>query len=309
MARNLSSELRNRGYAVVGSGSGDYSFDFVAARRDEVVAVKLVERFNSTVKKAAEDLKRLGKSLNLAPLLVCQEGAVDDSLSTYRGIPSLSYETAERLIKGEEVPFIYFSRGGIYVRIRGEVVKAKRKEMGMSLGELAYSLGVTRRMAYEYEVGRADATLEVASRLVKMFGDEVVEKLNFESIHEYFSSRQAPEETPSNRVRDPLLKRLLEVLNELGYTRYLLERAPFQIAAGKRDERRGLLVRKAGRGGEVDDKVTVNVARVCKSQAILVTEGELRVGGENVVKVPSRALDKAELRELVLEALSSCVLS
>ena len=309
MASSLSSELRVKGYAVVSSGSEDYSFDFIAAKQDEIVAIKLVERFDSKVRRAAEDLKRLGKSLDLAPLLVCHEGAVEDSLSTYRGIPSLSYETLRRLIKGEEVPFIYFSRGGVYVKIRGEVVKAKRRERGMSLGELAYSLGVTRRMAYEYETGRADATLEVASRLVRMFGDEVVEKLSFKSIHEYFSSRQAPEETPSDRVRDPLLKRFLEVLDELGYTRYLLERAPFQIAAGKHEERRRLLIRKAERGSGVEDRVTVDVARVCRSQAILVTEEEVRVEGRYVIKVPSHALEEAELKELVLEALSTCTLS
>ncbi|RLE99490.1 MAG: hypothetical protein DRJ57_02270 [Thermoprotei archaeon] len=136
-----------------------------------------------------------------------------------------------------------------------------------------------------------------------------MEKLSFKSIHEYFSSRQAPEETPSDRVRDPLLKRFLEVLDELGYTRYLLERAPFQIAAGKREERRRLLIRKAEKGSGVEDRVTVDVARVCRSQAILVTEEEVRVEGRYVIKVPGHALEESELKELVLEALSTCTLS
>ena len=301
MASSLTSEFRVKGYKVVDSGSDKYAFDLVAAKGEEVVAVKVVERIDRSVRRIADDLRKLGSSLDLAPLLVCHEGASSDSLSTYRGIPSLSYDTFKRLIKGEEVPFIYFSRGGIYVKIRGEVIRSKRRERNMSLGELAYELGVSRRMVYAYETGRADATLEVASRLVRTFGEEVVETLSLKTIHEHFNSQQAllRRSCPTTRVRDPLLRGFLRVLEELGYMRYLLERAPFHIAAGKREEGHKLLIRKAGEEDELENRVTVDVARVCHSRAILVTRrSEDALMNSHVVRIPESALKVNELRRV-----------
>lgn len=296
----LESSLRARGFKVVSNPSGDYSFDVLAGKPSDVLAIKVLEDLrHEKARKYVDDLRSLALSLDVVPLVACEEGIPEGSLVTYKGVPSLSLETVEKILSGEESPFIYFSKGGVYVKIRGDAVKKLRKEKGMSLGDLSLRLGVTRRMVYEYEVGRSDATLEVAYKLVQLLGEEVVEKLNFKNIAKYFmeQSRESEHEIQASRtVKDPLLKWLLTRLEEMGFFSRVLDKAPFNVAAkGQIGGRCKVVIKKSGSSEE--DALTVDAAKICGSYALFINGEGLRLIGEREVRAPSRP-ENLDLKEL-----------
>jgi len=300
----LESHLRERGFNVISSGGEDYSFDILAGKPDNVVAIKLVE--SPQEKKAikfADDLRRLAISLDVTPLLACEEGVPEDSVITLRGVPSLSLETLKKVIEGRGGPFVYFGKGGVYVRIRSEAIERMRKSRGMSLGDLSHELGVTRRMVYEYERGRADATLEVAYRLVKLFGEEVVEKLDLDAIAKHFAGQAAthPRDVrASHVVKDPLLKRLLSRLEEMGFLSSALERAPFNaVAKGDIGVKCKVLIKRSGSSEE--ERFTMEVAKLCRSYALFVNGEWLRLVREREVRAPSQP-ESVNLREMFEQA-------
>lgn len=300
----LENLLREKGYSVVSSGSGEYSFDLLAGRRDSVIAIKFVENpRRDKAEKYADDLRRLALSLDVTPLIACEEGVPEDSLATFRGVPSLSLETLERIIEGGGGPFLYFSKGGVYVKIRGEKIRRMRRSMGMSLGDLSYRLGVTRRMVYEYETGRADATLEVAYKLVQLFGEDVVERMDIDSVARHFAEQVAARsrDTQASRVvKDPLLRRLLSRLEEMGFLSRAMERAPFNaVAKGDIGVKCRVLIKR--NGSDEEERFTMEVARLCGSYALFVDGEWLRVVGEREVKAPSQP-ESVDLREMFQQA-------
>jgi len=302
----LESSLRARGFKVVSNPSGDYSFDMLAGKPGDVLAIKVLEDlYHEKARKYVDDLRSLALSLDVVPLVACEEGIPEGSLVTYKGVPSLSLETVDKILNGEEGPFVYFSKGGVYVKIRGDAVKRLRREKGMSLGDISLRLGVTRRMVYEYEIGRSDATLEVAYKLVQLLGEEVVEKLNFKNIAKYFmeQSGEGGREVQASRiVKDPLLKWLLTRLEEMGFLSRVLEKAPFNVAAkGQIGGRCKVVIKKSGSSEE--EMLTVDAAKICGSYALFINGEGLRLIGEREVRAPSRP-ENLDLKEMFESASS-----
>ena len=302
---NIGSTLRNKGFRVIDSGSQECAFDILAAGSRETLAIKMAEELRSkTVEKFAEELRKLGESLDVTPLVLCESDEIaDDSVTTYKGVPSLNVETFERILKGEEIPFIYFDRGGIYVKLRGRMVRELRRERGMTLGDLAFKLGVTRRMVYEYECGRADATIEVATKLAYVLGEDVIERLNLESIRYHFSSQMRKSRRENKRLRDPLLKEFIEVLNEMEYFSRIFETTPFQIAARKSGTGSKLVVRK--RDEEYGDEMTIEIAKMCESYAVLVNDNKVYIAGKDLNEKIDLPPHKPYIKDLIIKTLNA----
>lgn len=296
----VSSMLRNEGFKVIDSANEEYAFNVIASTPGGTLAVKAAENFESSmVKRCAENLKKLGKSIDLTPLIVCDEDVADDSLVACRGVPAVNFKTFKKILKGEELPFIYFDKGGVYVKLHGDIIRTKREEKGMSLGELAYQIGVSRRMVYEYEIGRADATLDVALKLIKILGDEVLERLSLESIGVHFTLQVERKTYEKNYLQDPTLRRLFDILGELGYIRYTLEMTPFQVAAKKVAGNKRLIIRKTMENNE-GEYLTIEMAKVCNSYAILIDDDKIRIASDKILEAPKNVLEKKNSLEYFL---------
>lgn len=280
--------LKVSGFEVVGGERSSYSFDIVAAKEGSSFAIKVVESpTHERVKEYVPDLKRISIPLDLTPLLVCDEGPPDDVLVTFEGVPSITSMTLLKLAgKGKKPPFVYASRGGVYVKVRGGYIRRQRLERGMSLGDLSLLLGVTRRMVYEYETGRSDVTTEVAEKLVRVFGDEVLERMTLNGIREHFKKSRSVEQPPASKIRDPTLRRIHGKLIKAGFIGLAIERAPFHLAAKR--EQKGvstkLVIRKSHEGREFEEQLTLEVAKLCKSYVLLVTEEKFKLVSEYVAE-------------------------
>jgi len=295
----LSERLRASGYATVGEEGSIYSFDILARKNETTLALKVVE--SASCREAREhtsDLKRMSASLDVTPLLICDD-APEDVLMLHDGVPMLNRATVERILKRESPPFVYASRGGVYVRVRGHLIRRIRVERGMSIGDLSLLLGVTRRMVYEYESGRSDVTAEVADKLVRALGEEVLERLTLSSIDEYFK-RVSPYRKISReeRVLDPQLRRIRDKLSVLGFHGLRMDRAPFHLTAKREGEgeRVKVIVRRGERGigeSEHEERLTLEVAKMCRSYALLVeSNDEVRLFDSHSTEVSSFNLEE-----------------
>lgn len=295
----LSERLKALGFEVVGGEGSLYSFDIVAAKGENAFAIKIVEDpGNENVKKYISDLRRISVPLDLTPLLVCEKGPPDGILVTYENIPSITSNTFIKLARDEKPPFVYVSRGGVYVKVKSEYIRRRRLEGGMSLGDLSLLLGVTRRMVYEYESGRSDVTAEVAEKLVRVLGEEVFERLTLSGIRDHFKKSRTSEPTPTGKIRDPTLKQIHGRLLTAGFVGLAIERAPFQLAAKKEEEdlRTRLVIRKSRKEEDFEEQLTLEVAKLCKSYALFVTEEKVRVVGKQVLEARADELEEC-LRE------------
>ncbi|MEM0042696.1 MAG: helix-turn-helix domain-containing protein [Thermofilaceae archaeon] len=295
----LEEKLKASGFEVVGEEGSTYSFDMIAVKGENAFAIKVLERPGiEEIKKYVTDLKRISIPLDLTPLFVCEEGAPDDVLVTFEGVPSITAPTLLKLTSDAKPPFVYISRGGVYVKVRGEYIRKRRLEQGMSLGDLSLLLGVTRRMVYEYETGRSDVTVEVAKKMLRVFGEEAFEQLSLNGIREHFKKSRVSEQTPTGRIRDPTLRRIHGKLLSAGFVGLAIERAPFQLAA-KREKgiaSTKLVIRKSYEEEEFEEQFTLEVAKLCKSYALFVTGDKVRVVGRQVVEARAEELEEC-LRE------------
>ncbi len=193
-------------------------------RRSIDLAVRLRDG-RSMLVKVAQDLRRLprGEVQELAsvasslgtPALVAAEyyqGRPLERGVLYErmGVPALNPETLEDVLEEGGV-YLYHSKDTLKAKVNPEVLRSLRSEMGLSLGNVASYLGVSRRTVYEYERGSMDPTVEKAEKLVELFGIEVLKKIDPLSRPPEFKppAEEPPEDTPERMA--------FEALSRAGY--------------------------------------------------------------------------------------------
>ncbi len=177
MLRALEESLRGAGFQTAALEESRVLFNLAAVREDRRVIVKVVENVDSvrksTLLELAETARRLEAEAYLVALREAKGPLLDGTLYRRYGVPAMSPRTFLEYVTEEVLPAAEARKGGVYVPIDGMALRAKREEMGISLGSLSRVLGVSRRTILKYEEGM-DATPEVAIKLVEIFGPGVL---------------------------------------------------------------------------------------------------------------------------------------
>lgn len=207
-------------------------FDIVASGLLTLLFVKVVTNIDTVTEEQAEDLKRLSKVFKASPLIVglrtknseLEEDVIYERFGIYALNPATLYHA---LIEGE-LPAIFAERGGLYVRINGELLRKLREKHGYSVGELAQLLGVSRKSLQNYEREEQAVSLEVAVRMEEIFDEPIAEPIDI------LRSKVEAELAPP-KPETPLEKEVFDKLTELGMGVVKVKRAPFN-ALSKEDE-------------------------------------------------------------------------
>lgn len=182
LLQTVTSILIMAGYAVSERcGLRPRSFDLIARRNDEIIVIKAVVHIDSMSEEIAHELAAIAHFLKAKPLVV-GEKARDAELE--RGAVYLRYNivstsamTLYDFFVEEVPPLVYAQPGGLYVNINGDLLRTLREECGMSLGDLASALGVSRRTISKYESGMG-TTLDIAFRMEEIFDIALVEAID-----------------------------------------------------------------------------------------------------------------------------------
>jgi putative transcriptional regulator len=225
--RILESSLARRARLVlVGDPSLSYDMIIRAHDHDDLKFIlKVREDVDSVDRETIVDLMILSKASNATPLLVGvkygDEDMVEDVVYKKEGIFAAHPVTLKKLLDGGRVKFIK-DRGFVKARVRGRLLRRLREEGGLSLGDLAEALGVSRRTIYEYERGSMEASERTATLLVEIFNEEILEDVDLRSpineLRSYMDRRSG--------LVDEDVRRLLP-----SYDTYTLEKAHARFTA------------------------------------------------------------------------------
>ncbi|RLG78027.1 MAG: hypothetical protein DRO12_00495 [Thermoprotei archaeon] len=122
-----------------------------------------------------EELKHLAKILGMPAIAVANHvediDVLDEVVHVKHGIKIVNERTMLLYLNGAKI-FVYEYRGSLYTRIDGKKLRELRLRRGLSLGELAEKLKISRKALYQHEQGRMDMSIETAERLLEIFPEE-----------------------------------------------------------------------------------------------------------------------------------------
>lgn len=257
-------------------------FDIVARRGEDAILAKTVCKSTLIAKEAARELAWIGSNLMATPLIVCLNGSEnpmkDDTLYFRHGVPMITPETLRIAVEQGDHPMVEARPGGFYVQLDGEAVRRRREEAGLSLGELASMIGVSRRTIYGYERNLVKAPVTIALKLEATFGVPFVRQTNLFKERSRESRRR-----PRAQGWNPIHAEIAQKLSALGYRIALVHMAPFDFVATRNRTERII-------GGVVEDTATTkielssSIANTLDCHSLFVTESSSLNGPGTISK-------------------------
>ncbi len=232
--------LRAHGFrSVVNDASPDSCFDIVAKSCDTSVIIKVVDELSDVPRNHISELHAISSWIAATPLILAEkvEGQeLDDDAVYYKnGIYAVSLGALERTLEGDP-PLVEVFPAGCFVYIDGELVRKRREELGLSVGELARLVGVSRMTIYSYEKGRKRTTPSIAYRLAYVLGAPIVIPMNpLAPRGESQYQAQEPVSLVRDLPRKGLLRLVARVLRKLKLMIMAFFNAPFEIMARHED--------------------------------------------------------------------------
>lgn len=235
--------------------AGFMCFDIFARRNVLLFLLKVLKNIDSLSEEHAREIANIGHMLSASPLMVgtrTRNAKMDDGVVYERHkIPAVTMPTFEDIMLKNANPVIFSARGGYYVKIYGDMLKEIREKRGISLGNIAENIGVSRRSVYSYENENSCMTLKTALRLEEFLDESLARQANI-----FFIPKLSEFE---GELSCEFEKNALSALRELGFEVYSIKKAPFN-ALTKDDE--SVMITKLSR---LDYTEIFESARVLKS--------------------------------------------
>ncbi len=249
-------------------------FDVVARRDDVILLLKILYNVDSLKPEMAEDLKKLSRVLGASPIVIGERfkfNFLDRGVVYSRyGIPVVNIATFYDFIIEGIPPFVYSAPGGYYVKLDSERIREARERLGLSLGELAKLLGVSRRTVKKYEEG-IDTSLANAERIEEVLGTYVIKAIdlmNFADLSE-LKEEECGEEIEGEE------NEIVEQLKVIGVAVYPIKHAPFDIIS-KAEDRNILTGVKQVRGIEKRARILGRVSETLSTRAAYIVDREVK---------------------------------
>jgi len=184
-------------------------FDFVVKKRDITALVKVASEINTFSASDLRELKVIASRIPAAALIVSQSAhgkpLEDDTVYTRNNVYVVNEKTVKNLAMQAGNPLVYATPGGYTVQVDGALVERRRKALGLSIGQLASMVGVSRRTLYGYERGMAKASVSSAYKLAETLGVPVAKPINILA-----KTRRQPECLLPQSKHDLMTKLLLK---------------------------------------------------------------------------------------------------
>lgn len=212
------------------------SFDFAARNNELFLLVKVLSNIDGLNEATASDIRHLAALFKAVPLVIGEKTKnkpiEDDTVYIRYGVPCISLMTLSDYIIEGVPPLVYAAPGGLYVEIDGDLVRKQRLEHGISLGELAKLLGVSRRSVSKYEEGM-NASVDVALRLEEVLDVPLAVPLH---LPRFQRDNVLPDKAIPSSGSTPLEREIMTLLTKIGFSVYPTQRAPFDTLSRDMDD-------------------------------------------------------------------------
>ncbi|RLI78982.1 transcriptional regulator [Archaeoglobales archaeon] len=210
-------------------------FDIVARKGDVVLLIKVLYNIDSLKPEMAEEMKTIAKLLNASPIVVGERFKFDylerGVVYNRYGLPVINTATFYDFIVEKTPPMIYSAPGGHYVKLDSEKIREARERIGVSLGDIAKALGVSRRTVKKYEEG-IDTSIENALKLEELLGTYIIKAIDLLSFVQ-------DEVRGKKEIKTDLKGKEEEIVEQLrciGVEVHPLKHAPFDVVSKAEDD-------------------------------------------------------------------------
>ncbi|MBE8538882.1 transcriptional regulator [Geoglobus acetivorans] len=261
-------------------------FDIVARREDTVLFLKVLYNIDSFKQEMAKEMKIIAKALKASPIVIGERYKADflerGVVYTRYGIPVINTATFYDIVVDNELPLIYSAPGGYYVKLDSEKIKKVREEKGLSAGELAMHLGISRRTVMLYEEG-IDTNVENAIKLEEILGECVVKEID---IFNFVKDDEGEVAHPGYGERE---EKIIQDLKEIGVDVIPVKHAPFDVISKPENEPVLTGIKQVR---EIDKRVDLmgRISRIISTMAAYIVEKKVKVQSDNVVIVMKEEL-------------------
>jgi putative transcriptional regulator len=253
-------------------------FDFAARRKEILVFIKVHSDIDALPQNDFFELEKISNCVRATPLLVSENmrerPLEDDTVYSRYNILAVTPKTFENFVVHKVSPLIQAGPGGYYVKIDCEAIRRRRQELGLSVGEMAEIVGLSRRTLYGYERGMAKASVTAAYNLMCALGIPVAKSIN---IFERSKNQRKCFLTTAKRIiaRNKVVRKFLKKFSRCNIT--TVRRAPFDFVITVPEEKMriigGVASSKEQRLERRVDEI-LSVSKIVKAYPILVTNGQ-----------------------------------
>ena len=271
-------------------------FDFAAGKNDKTILVKVSSDVDTFSANNSRELKVIAGHVSATPLIVSQQThgkpLEDDTVYSRNSVFVVTEKTIKNIAVQTANPLVYAGPGGYSVEIDGELVEKRRKELGLSIGQLANMVGVSRRTLYGYEKGMAKASVKSAYKLAETLGIPVAKPIKI--IEKTPTHRQCllirARYASSFRL---LLQKIFRKFANCDVT--AIHMAPFDFVMKSAETKNvilGCVAPKSEEDLETRMEEVLSVCRVVNARPVLITEDR----NSRRIDVPTYCID--ELSEM-----------
>jgi putative transcriptional regulator len=253
-------------------------FDFAARKNDNLLFIKVQSDIDNLSPTDSHELMDVSECFSAASIVISEKSREkpleDDTVYSRYDVFAVTLKTFEDIVLRQVYPLIQAGPGGYYVEIDGEAIKRRRQELGLSAGDMAEMVGISRRTVYGYERGMAKASVSAAYRLVWALGIPVAKPVDIfekpKKRRKCFLSK-ARRAISGNKLLQKMFRKFV------GYEITAVRRAPFDFVITVPEGKMRIVGGVAGeKERELDRRVDeiLSVSRVAKAHPVLVTEGK-----------------------------------
>ncbi len=198
------------------------------------------------------DLLGVSRTTGSKPIVVSEyEKRIDlqdEVIYEKSNVPAVNVTTLKKLLDESRDLYIISRRGDFFIRVDGRLMRKLREEKGLSLGEIAEQLGVTRKAVYEYERNAFDVSINYADKLLDIYGEEITRP--YKLFSESSCIKTKLDVPPDNKLE----QRLIEILKNASIDHYHARKAFVDILATIGTKKLFMGVEHKKSGADVLDK-------------------------------------------------------
>ena len=166
------------------------SVDIVTRVQNKALLLKVTENLDELSKQEVSDLKKARVAYDAYTVIIAQrdvKGDLEDEVVYYKydNVAVTPKTLEDYIVKGQK-SLVAYIRGNYVLKINPEKLRERASESGISRGELADLLGISKKAVYMYERGEMHIVLEKGVKLASILGEDIYEEFDiFRDTHLY----------------------------------------------------------------------------------------------------------------------------
>jgi len=161
--------LQKGGYEVL---QNEGNFDIVAKRDKQILLIKVLMNIDALKEDQAMSLRAVAYFMGCQAVVTAtknnRETLDDDVVYSRFDLPVMTPKLLESLTLQENLSAVQSAKGRHTMEINVDVLRNRRKELGLTLEELASKIGVSKKAVYEIENQRVNPTMDTVEKLRKV---------------------------------------------------------------------------------------------------------------------------------------------